>query len=425
MSESAGLFNRYRELSLGVRILVWMVAGGILGGIFGERAMVVAPLGQLFIRLLMMTAVPLVFFNLVAGLTSLTDVKALGRLGLKISVYYVFTTVTALTLGLVTMHVLQPGKGLVGTSDGVGQSFGEVPAVQDVILDLVPRHVFAAFADGNVAQVVVFAVFLGIAALLMAKADQEKVRDAFDLLAKLMRKLVELILRLSPVAFGALAASMVGEYGSRILGPLGVFLAGVWGAQAVMVFIYLTALYVMTKMSPWDFLKKTAPLYATTAATCSSLASLVVSLEVAEERMKLPRSVYSFTLPLGAQMNKDGTSIMLAGVLLMAAQSAGVEFTLASQITIILIGLLLSNGSGGIPGGGLVIAMIFVQAFNLPMEIAAMVGGIYRLVDMGSTTINCMGDMVGTTIVADSEAKRAGVTGSQPESAADGGGVEP
>lgn len=131
--------------------------------------------------------------------------------------------------------------------------------------------------------------------------------------------------------------------------------------------------------------------------------------------MKLPRSVYSFTLPLGAQMNKDGTSIMLAGVLLMAAQSAGVEFTLASQITIILIGLLLSNGSGGIPGGGLVIAMIFVQAFSLPMEIAAMVGGIYRLVDMGSTTINCMGDMVGTTIVADSEAKRAEALKAQTE----------
>jgi len=416
MTESKSLFARYRELSLGVRILIWMVIGGVLGGIFGERAMVVAPLGQLFIKLLMMTAVPLVFFNLIAGLTSLTDVRALGRLGAKISIYYVFTTVTALTLGLVTMHTLQPGKNLVTTQEeAVEQNFGEVPAVQDVILDLVPKHVFASFAEGNVAQVVVFAVLLGIAALLMGESDQKKLRDAFELLAKLMRKLVELILRVSPVAFGALAASMVGEYGSRILGPLGVFLAGVWGAQAVMVILYLTALYVMTKRSPWTFLKKTAPLYATTAATCSSLASLVVSLEVAEKRMKLPRSVYSFTLPLGAQMNKDGTSIMLAGVLLMAAQSAGVEFTLASQITVILIGLLLSNGSSGIPGGGLVIAMIFVQAFNLPMEIAAMVGGIYRLVDMGSTTINCMGDMVGTTIVADSEAKRAEALKAQTE----------
>ncbi len=131
-----------------------------------------------------------------------------------------------------------------------------------------------------------------------------------------------------------------------------------------------------------------------------------MSLDVAEERVKLPRSVYAFTLPLGAQLNKDGTAIILAGVLLFTAQAAGVEFSLASQVTIVLIGMILSNGSGGIPGGGLVIALIFVQAFNLPLEIAAIVGGIYRLIDMGSTTINCMGDMVGTIIVARSEERR-------------------
>ena len=117
--------------------------------------------------------------------------------------------------------------------------------------------------------------------------------------------------------------------------------------------------------------------------------------------------MYTFTLPLGAQLNKDGTAIMLAGVLLFTAQAAGVEFTLASQLSMLLIGLVLTTGSGGIPGGGLVIALIFVEAFHLPLEIAAIVGGIYRLIDMGSTTINCMGDMVGTMIVAHSETASA------------------
>jgi Na+/H+-dicarboxylate symporter len=179
-----------------------------------------------------------------------------------------------------------------------------------------------------------------------------------------------------------------------------------WISMAVMIILYLILLYLFTRMSPWAFLKKTAPLYATTASTCSSLASLAVSLQIAEERMRLPRSVFAFTLPLGAQVNKDGTSIILAGVLLFTAQAVGVEFTIGSQITIILIGLLLSNGSGGIPGGGLVVALIFVRAFNLPLEVAAIVGGIYQLIDMGSTTTNCMGDMVGTTIVANSEGFR-------------------
>jgi Na+/H+-dicarboxylate symporter len=126
-------------------------------------------------------------------------------------------------------------------------------------------------------------------------------------------------------------------------------------------------------------------------------------METAEDSLKLPRSIYSFTLPLGAQINKDGTSIMLAAVLLFTAQAAGIDFSLAEQVTIVLVGLLLSEGSGGIPGGGLVVALIFVQAFNLPLEIAAIVAGIYRLVDMGSTTTNVMGDMVGTILVARSE----------------------
>ncbi len=121
------------------------------------------------------------------------------------------------------------------------------------------------------------------------------------------------------------------------------------------------------------------------------------------EKIGLPRSIYSFTLPLGAQINKDGTSIMLSAVLVFTAQAAGIEFSLAQMATILLVGLLLSEGSGGIPGGGLVIALIFVQAFNLPLEIAVIVGGIYRLVDMGNTTINVMGDMVGTAIVSHSE----------------------
>jgi Na+/H+-dicarboxylate symporter len=167
----------------------------------------------------------------------------------------------------------------------------------------------------------------------------------------------------------------------------------------------MTLLRLFTDRRPGRFLAETGPLWATTAATTSSLASLSVSLEMAEE-IRLPRSLYSFTLPLGAQLNKDGTSVMLGAVLLFTAQAAGVEFAPAALVSVLLIGLLLSEGSGGIPGGGFVIALIYVQAFNLPIEVAAIVGGIYRLVDMGNTTINVMGDMIGTSLVAASEANR-------------------
>jgi Na+/H+-dicarboxylate symporter len=399
------IYQRYRRLSLGTKILIFMVIGLLAGIVFGEEAQIVQPLGDLFIRLLMMAAIPLVFFNLLGGLTSLTDLRSLGRISLKISLFYLSTTVLALILGLITMHLLKPGVGMQLTGE-VSETFGQVPGVADIILNLVPDNVFKAFSTGQMSQVVVFAVFLAITTLMLPKKQAEPLQKMFELLARLFRNLVNLILAISPVGIGALTASTVGQHGKSIFGPLAIFIGGVWGTQAIMIIIYMILLVLFTKQSPVLFFKQTAPLYATTVSTCSSLASLAVSLEVAEDRVKLPRSIYSFTLPLGAQLNKNGTSIMLAAVLLFTAQAAGVEFSLVSQVTIVLVGLMLETGSGGIPGGGLVVALIFVKAFNLPLEIAAIVGGIYRLIDMGSTTINCMGDMVGTVIVAHSEKKR-------------------
>ncbi|MCH7489088.1 MAG: dicarboxylate/amino acid:cation symporter [Gemmatimonadetes bacterium] len=398
--------TRYRRLSPGVKILLFMAVGVVAGIAAGERAGVVQPVGDIFIRLLMMAVVPLVFFNLLAGITGLDDPRRLGRVGAKIIGYYLITTVVALTLGLGAMHVLRPGVGMQLRQD-VARELGHVPEVTDVFLDLVPQNIFQAFATGQIAQVVVFAIFLGVATLLLPDEARHMLRRSYCVLAEVLRKLVGIVLYFAPIGIGALAAATVGRHGAAIFGPLVVFILGVLSAQAVMVVIYMTLIAVLTDRSPIEFLKQTGPLYATTAATTSSLASLAVSLDIADRRLRLPRSIYSFTLPLGAQLNTDGTAIMLAGVVLFTAQAAGVDFSLASQATIVLIGLVLSVGGAGIPGGGLVLALIFVQAFNLPIEIAAIVGGIYRLIDMGNTTVNCMGDMVGTVIVADSESPAA------------------
>jgi Na+/H+-dicarboxylate symporter len=351
----------------------------------------------------MMAAIPLVFFNLLAGLTALTDLRTFGRLSVKIVGYYLITTATALTLGLTAMHLIRPGIGMTLTEE-VDEAIGAVPAVSDILVQLIPTNIFQAFTEGNVAQLVVVAVFLGVATLFLPEVSRDPLRDGYAALAALFRKLVDGILWVAPLGIGALMAVTVGRYGSELFGPMARFLLGVWGTQLLMMGAYMVLLILLTDRRPWEFLKGTGPLWATSAATTSSLASLSVALEMAE-KIKLPRTVYSFTLPLGAQINKDGTSIMLSAVLLFTAQAAGIEFTLTQMATILLVGLLLSEGSGGIPGGGLVIALIFVRAFNLPLEVAAIVGGIYRLVDMGNTTINVMGDMVGTAIVSHSESR--------------------
>jgi len=396
------IWKRYWSLSLGVQILIFMAIGVIAGMAFGERAAVVQPLGDLFIRLLLMAALPLIFFNLLAGLTTLDDIKVLGRVGGKIFTYYLATTAFAILLAMTLMSVLNPGHGIRLTETVSGEP-GQVPRLTDVILGLIPDNIFGAFASGDVTQVVVFAILFGAAVLSLREEPRRTLAQGFETLAQAFRKLVVIILYYGPIGIGALAAATVGQYGADIFGPLALFIGGVWMALFIMALTYLAVLFAFTRFPPIRFLRQTGPLYATTAATCSSLASLVVSLELAENPLRLPRSIYSFTLPLGAQLNKDGTAIMLASVVLFTAQAAGVQFDMSSLFMVLVVGLILSVGSGGIPAGGLVVALIFVEAFGLPLEIAAIVGGIYRLLDMGNTTINCMGDMVGTVIVAHSE----------------------
>lgn len=394
------------RLGLGSRILIGMVVGSALGALVGPRVEVVQPIGDLFIRLLVLAAVPLVFFNLLAGLTALSDVRTFGRLAGKIMTYYVATDLIALSLGAGAMLLLRPGVGMQLTEQ-VDGAVGEVPSVAEVLLGMVPTNFLRAFVEGNVVQVVVVAVLLGIATLMLTGRPRERLGDLYGDLAALFRRLVDLILLIAPIGIGALMAVTVGRYGAALLGPMSRFLFGVYAAQLLVFVGYMGLLRVFTDRRPGAFLRDTGPVWATTAATTSSLASLSVALEMAE-KIRLPRAIYSFTLPLGAQLNKDGTSVMLGAVLFFTAQAAGVEFSPAAFFTILLIGLLLSEGSGGIPGGGFVIALIYVQAFNLPIEVAAIVGGIYRLVDMGNTTVNVMGDMVGTSLVAHSEAKGLG-----------------
>ncbi len=398
------MLSRYRALGLGTRILIWMVVGGAAGLIFGERAALVEPLGTLFIKLLMMAAIPLVFFNLLAGLTGLSDASAVGRLSVRALVYFGLTTVFALLVGLGAAWILQPGREMTLT-EAVQDDVGTVPGVVDLLLGFVPDNPVASFATGNVVQVVLFAVLLGIATLALGPERRGQAVRLYELGAELFRKLVDVVLYTAPLGIGALTAVALGRYGDALFGPLGLFIVGVLGGQVVVFALYWVLLTWWSDWSPPRFLKETGTLWATTAATCSSLASLAVGLDVAE-RMKLPPSVYAFTLPLGAQINKDGTSVFLAMVLAFTAQAAGMQWTPGTVGMAVLIGLLLSQGSAGIPGGGFVISLVLVQAFQLPLELAAIVGGIYRLVDIGNTTINIMGDMVGTAVIARAEERR-------------------
>lgn len=393
-----------RRPGLGTRILLGMCVGALAGAILGERAAVVQPLGDLFIRLLVLTAVPLVFFNLLAGVTALTDVKTLGRLAGKFFAWILGTKVVALSLGIGAMLALRPGMGMTLRGEAPPE-VAQAPSVLEVLLGLVPSNAVKAFADGNVAQVVVLALLLGMATLGLPATPRDRLRGAYADLAELLRKLVGLILEVAPYGIAALMMVTVGRYGAELLGPMARFVLGVTAAHLLLVGLYLGLLAVFTARRPLAFLRATGTVWATTVATTSSLASLPLAMDAAE-RMGVPRSVHAFTLPLGIQVNKDGTAVLLAAVVVLTAQAAGVPLSAADLVTVFLMGALLSAGSGGIPGGGFVVALVMVEAFRLPLELAVIVGGIYRLVDMGNTTVNVMGNLTGTILVAASEEAR-------------------
>ncbi len=393
------IWRYYTGLSFATRVLIWMVLGAVLGLIFKENVLFLKPVGEIFLNLLIMGAIPLVFFNLLSGLGAIENVKDFGTSGIKIIIYYLFSTALAITVGLTMTGITKAGEGMnlksVPTAD-----VGQIPDVWSIIKDMVPSNIFQSFSEANLIQIVLFAVLLGIVGLNLPADKKSKFQGGADFMADLMRRLVELILKASPVGLGALMAATFAEYGSQIVGSLSLFILTIYLGLSIMVIFYMTILRIIGRVYPFWFLKTTSELYATTVATCSSLASLAVSLDIAEKKLRLPKNIFSFTLPIGAQFNKDGTAIMLGTILLFTAQASGIRFSFPEMVQIVLVGLLISEGSAGIPGGGFVAAMLFAKAFNLPLEIVAIIGGSYRLIDMGNTTINCMGDLVATTIVS-------------------------
>ena len=236
-------------MGLGTQMLIGMVLGSFLGAVLGERVTVIQPVGDLFIRLLVLVAIPLVFFNLLAGLTTLSDVRTFGRLATKIMSYYVVTDLVALSLGLAAVALLRPGVGMQLTEQVEG-TVGAVPSIGDVLLGMVPSNVFRAFADGNVVQLVVVAVLLGIATLMLTGSTRDRLSVAFSDLAALFRRLVDLILLVAPLGIGALMAVTVGRYGASLLGPMTKFLLGVYAGQLVIFVGYMVLLRAFTDRRP-------------------------------------------------------------------------------------------------------------------------------------------------------------------------------
>ncbi len=384
-------------------MLAGMLAGGAAGLLVGEAATSVHFLGDAFIRLLMLAAIPLVFCNIALAIAAARPAGGLGRLALGILAFFGLTSFAAHLVSFASLGLIRPGDGFPGYA---ADSAPAVPAAAEFLSALVPGNAVGVFANGQVTAILVLGLMLGAATRALEDEHRDRVVAFLRTGAELFRKLATGVMWYGPIGVAALSASSLGEYGQAVFGPLGLYIVAIWTAELGMLGGYLLILRVFSNASPIRFLRQTATVWTTTISTCSSLASLGASFQAAT-RMRLPAPVTSFTLPLGAQLNKDGSSILLAGIVLFTAQASGVSLDLPQLALVTAIGVLLSASAPGIPNGGVVNQLLLLQVVGLPLDVAVLVAGVYRLVDMPTTTLNIVGDLVGSTVMASRE--RAGI----------------
>ncbi len=391
-------------MQLSTKVFIGFALGIILGLIFKEQILIIKPLGDLFLRLIKMIVVPLVFFSIISGITSMGDIQKLRKVGVKTLLYYFITTGIAGIIGIIVARTLKPGTEFVLDQVAKGSvEMKAVPKLSEVILNMVPTNPFASLVSGDLIQVIVFSIFLGIGITIAGK-KAERLKEIFDAGSQAMYKVTNIVMEFSPIGVTALIAASVGEYGIKIFGPLGKFILTDYVALLAILFIlYSLMLKFIAKVSLKDFYRIMPKIWAVTASTTSSSGTLPVSIKITEEDFNVKEELASFTLPLGATMNMNGAVAYFAAATIFIAQIYGIELSIAQQAMLILTTTLISVGAPGIPGGGIVLTVMLLGTMGLPADIVGLIAGVYRIIDMGHTSLNVTGDVVSTLCIARSE----------------------
>lgn len=393
-------------MKLWKKVLIGLLLGVILGVTLKENVVYLKPFGDLFIRLIKMIIVPLIFFAIISGISSVQDSKALGRVGIKASITYLLTTLFAIIIGLGIGTIFEPGSGIIldFTGEGTAQiTDASMAKIFDTILSIVPENAIDAMAQGTILQVVFFALFTGITLNTMESEASKRLSSIFTLLASMIFKMVHLIIQLSPLAACALTAWIVGTQGMVVLEKLLKLVGCAYLAFGIQYLVFGLIISLWTKLSPIPFFKKSLEYQTLAFSTSSTKAALPTTIKVCQNRLGISKISSSFVLPLGASINMDGIAIYISLCALFFAQASGKVLGFADYGCIILTGTLGSIGGAGIPGGTIVMLPMVLGSIGLPIEGVALIAGIDRIVDMMRSTISITGDATVALCVDHSE----------------------
>ncbi|MCH2547764.1 MAG: dicarboxylate/amino acid:cation symporter [Alphaproteobacteria bacterium] len=387
------------------KILIGLVLGVLAGTLFPESASYLKPFGQVFINLIKMLIVPLIFFSLISGITSMEETGSMGRLSVKAFGLYLGTTAVAITLGLGVATILEPGVG--SSIDFNALESNDTPKAEmnagELLVSLVPANPIAAMAEGNILQVIVFALLVGIA-LHKVRDKTERIIDLSHALAEMMYAMTHIVMAFAPFGIFALIAALTAEQGLGVLMDLLKILGTVYLACILhVILVYGGLLKFIARLPIIPFFKKAPPAQLLAFSTSSSAATLPLTLEVAQEKLGVSKSSSSFVLPLGCTINMDGTALYQGVCALFVAQVMGIDLTLMQYVTIILTATLASIGSAGVPGAGLIMLTLVLSSVGLPIAAVAIIAGIDRILDMARSAVNVTGDLVVSICVDKSE----------------------
>lgn len=405
--------EKKKKLGLTTKIFIGLLLGLITGIIFNlfipngfirdtvfvEGIFYVV--GQGFIRLMKMLVVPLVFCSLVCGSSAIGDTKALGKVGAKTIGFYLCTTALAVTVAIGVATLIRPGIGLdmmsIQTSD---VTTAEATSATDTLLNIIPDNPFNSLANGTMLQIILFALIVGV---LLAKMGERAnlIANFLNQANDLMMEMTMLVMNLAPIGVFCMIARTFSNLGFNAFVPLLKYMGSVILGLGVQCFIvYMVLLFVFTRLNPLVFLKKFFPVMAFAFSTSTSNATIPLNIDTLDEKIGVSRKIASFTIPLGATINMDGTSIMQGVAVVFAAQAYGMQLGLKGYLTVIATATLASIGTAGIPSVGLVTLSMVFASVGIPVEAIGLIMGIDRILDMLRTAVNITGDAVCTTIVA-------------------------
>ena len=401
-----------KKLPLAFWIFIGLVVGIVTGLVLmniGEPGVAfakdyISPIGTIFLNLIKIIVVPIVVFSIASGVISMKDIKKVGSVGIKTVIYYIFTTAAAVTIALILANL---AKGLFPVLDIVEASY-EAPepvSLMDTIVNIFPSNPIVPLANATMLQVIVIAVLIGFG-ILLAGEKGKAAASVIDSFNEVSMKIMDLIIRLSPVGVACLLAPVVAENGPKLLQGLATVLLVTYIGFALHAgLVYSLTVRTLGKLSPIAFFKNMIPAMMMAFSSASSVGAMPFTLEAAE-KSGARKEVASFIIPLGATINMDGTAIYQGVCAVFIASCYGIELTVSQMITIVLTATLASIGTAGVPGAGMVMLSMVLESVGLPVAGIALVMGVDRIFDMGRTTINITGDASCAVIVSKMEERK-------------------